>query len=114
MDPDSEDCTKGIHPFSVTVKTWEIFWHALDHTPWLDARDCNDCCFCCLPCTIAIDLVTLVPFSGIYFGKKCMKCMKLKFCKTDGVEITPPPIATQPAKMPTQIVTQPDKNLVHT
>ena len=99
MNSDSKDCTTDeIHPFVVTVKTWEIFWDAMRNNPWLGSDNCYECCVFCFPCTIAIDLVTLVPFSGIYFGKKCCK-----YCKK--VSVIPPvtPIVTQPAKMPTLI-----------
>lgn len=96
MNSDSEDCTTDdIYPFVLTDKANDAFCDGLNK-PMLGTRDCNSCCWCCFPCTIAIDLVTLVPFSGIYLGKKCTK-----FSKKDIVEITP--IATQPAKMPTPI-----------
>ena len=108
MNSDSEHCTTDdIYPFVLTYKAGKAVDDALRYghgdARWDDCCASNtECCWCCFPCTLAIDLVTLIPFSGIYFGKKCTK-----FCKKDKVEITP--IPTQPAEMPTRIVTQPDK-----
>jgi hypothetical protein len=98
MNSDSDDCTiDDFYPFNLTHKTGITFCHGLD-SPMLDSRDCNSCCWICFPVTIAIDLVTLIPFSGIYFGKKCCK-----YCKKDSVIAQVTPIVTQPAKLPTPI-----------
>ncbi len=102
MNSDSEDCTTDdIYPFVLTVKAGKAFVYGIDHKSDEDChgtQDCHDCCCMCFPCTIAIDLVTLVPFSGIYFGKKLCK-----YCKKDSVIPQVTPIVTQPAKMPTPI-----------
>ena len=97
MNSDSEDCTTDdIYPFVLTAKAWDAQKHySAGGGDCHGTQDCHDFCWCCFPCTIAIDLVTLIPFSGIYFGKKC--------CKKDNVEPTITPIVTQPAKMQTRI-----------
>lgn len=99
MNSDSEDCTTDdIYPFVLTDKANDAFCDGLNK-PMLGTGDCNSCYWLCFPCTIAIDIVTLVPFAGIYLGKKCSK----KCCKKDSVIPSVTPIATQPAKMRTPI-----------
>jgi hypothetical protein len=82
----------NIYPFNLTHKTFNTFCNGCDR-PMLDRKDCDDCLWLCFPCTITIDLITLIPFAGIYFGKKCKS--------KDVVKVTT--IVTQPAKMPTPI-----------
>ena len=93
MNSNSQEKT-WIYPFNLTHKTCHALCNGCDR-PMLDRRDCDDCLWLCFPLTVTIDLITLIPFAGIYFGKKC--CDNPKSKDTGSIKVTQ--IVTQPVKM---------------
>lgn len=75
MTDNNDNCTlDSVYPFVLTHKTGKTCIHAFDNNPWLGSKNCNDCACFCFPFTIVFDILTLVPFTGIYICKKtCCK-----------------------------------------
>ena len=80
-----------IFPFMCTIISIQECIIAHTHNKWKDSSKCTECIWLCLPCFIGFDLLTLLPFTGIYICKKT--CCKTKD-KINNVEL----ISVQPTK----------------
>ena len=75
MSYENECTLDSIYPCMCTHQTGEVCFKGCNHNTFLGSKNCHDCLWMCFPCTIVLDILTLIPFTGIYICKKtcCQK-----------------------------------------
>ena len=63
----------SVYPFMFTRETALVCMDGLENNPPVGAKNCKDCAWLGFPCTFAMDLLTCLPFAGIYACNKCNK-----------------------------------------
>ncbi len=76
IDNKYNQCTlDSVYPFVLTYETCKMCIHGMDENSFGSGNvNCKDCSWLCFPCTIVLDILTLLPFTGIWICKKtCCK-----------------------------------------
>lgn len=59
-----------IYPCMCSHQICELCVNQYNHSTFWGSKNCHDCLWMCFPCTMVLDILTLLPFTGIYICKK--------------------------------------------
>jgi hypothetical protein len=70
MSDENKCTTDTIYPFMCTHQTSQVCMDGCNHNTFVGSKNCNDCLWLCFPFTMALDILSFIPFTGIYICKK--------------------------------------------
>ncbi len=70
MSNENECTTDTIYPFMCTHQIGGICMKGCIHKTSYSRNNFHECYWLCFPCTMVIDILTVVPFTGVYIYKK--------------------------------------------